>query len=103
MPTTVVLRRRGWTVEHVDDVRSTAIEHGYEDVGECDGRTFPIERLILIDSELMGVTKLETEIHEFGHALEDEWPEARVKVFARDLARALWRLGWRAPPRKAAS
>lgn len=96
----VSLKRRGWSVEYVDDVRAVSLEHGYDDEGQLDGNCFPRERLILIDSEIEGVVLLETEVHELTHGLAFDLPEERVKAFARDLARALWKLGWRCAPRR---
>ena len=103
MPTTVAIRRRGWAVEYVDDVREASCAMGYHEDHELDGKCFPQERLILVDSEIQGRALLETEIHELIHAREPDWHENRVTPLAREIAAALWRLGWRAAPRTATS
>ena len=53
------------------------------------------ELSITIRADLEGQDRLETIIHEAMHA---EWPtmrEKRVKAGARNIARLLWRLGYR--------
>lgn len=64
--------------------------------GKCDPPDAS-GKAILIDSSLRGEELLEVLIHEQTHAgnwnLAEEW----VEVFARDVARNLWRIGYRGP------
>ncbi len=68
-----------------------------------DGLTNANDRTIQIDSRLRGFRELETVIHEFEHAC-DQCHDRRVPFVhseefvtakANDLARLLWRLGYR--------
>jgi hypothetical protein len=62
--------------------------------GDCDPPDKPAKE-IRISSSLGGEERLEVLIHELVHA--DGWhiDEQFVERFARDAARALWRLGYR--------
>lgn len=64
--------------------------------GECDSPKIPGKE-IRVSTRLRGEEKLEVTIHELLHAanwhLDEEWIEAA----GRDIARALWRLGYRGP------
>ena len=92
----VVVRKQGWTVEMVDDVREEARRHGYDmDPAELDGICLQRERLILVDSTLRRAHRMEIILHEIIHAYDITIPEIRVRLLARTLARALWRLGYR--------
>lgn len=68
-----------------------------------DGLTNAEDRTISIDSRLRGIRELETILHEFEHAC-DQCADGRVffvhsedyvTAKANDLARFLWRLGYR--------
>jgi len=50
---------------------------------------------IYIDPELFGLAHLDTAVHEAIHAAFHAAPEKLVGVTARDIARFLWRLGYR--------
>ena len=92
----VVVRGRGWSIEHVDDVREYAREHGYDLTSQdLDGICLDSEALILVDAALTGCHRLEIEIHELIHAYDPDIPEKRVRLLGLTLARALWRLGYR--------
>lgn len=52
-------------------------------------------RRICLDAKLHGEEELEVFIHEFLHACFWDMDEAAVEESAEDIARALWRLGYR--------
>jgi len=62
--------------------------------GDCDP---PSKRgkEIRVSSSLRGEERLEVLIHELVHAAGWQIDETFVEQFARDAARALWRLGYR--------
>jgi hypothetical protein len=53
------------------------------------------ERKILVDSRLKNRAKLETVVHEILHVCYPTVSEEHITLSARDLARALWALGYR--------
>lgn len=92
----VVVRGTGWTVEMVEDVREEARRHGYDlTADELDGICLPREHLVMVDASLQRAHRMEIVLHELLHAYDPDLPERRVRVLARTLARALWRLGYR--------
>ena len=62
--------------------------------GYCDPPSQTGKR-ILVDSRLRGEARLETIIHELRHAADWSRAEEFVERESRDLARVLWRLGYR--------
>ena len=62
--------------------------------GLCDAPDTPAKALRILDA-LEGEALLETVIHEFTHAADWSKDDAWVHPFGRDLARVLWRLGYR--------
>jgi hypothetical protein len=58
-----------------------------------DGVTVPGE--VMVNADLTGKAHLETCVHEAMHACWWQTPEAEVTGAARDIARFLWRLGYR--------
>jgi hypothetical protein len=63
--------------------------------GHCD-EPGDYDRAVCLDPELDGLRHLEVAIHEALHALMWHWlAEAFVTIAARDIARFLWRLGYR--------
>ncbi len=62
--------------------------------GDCDPPTAPGKE-IRVSSSLRGEERLEVLIHELVHAAGWHIDETFVEKFARDTARALWRLGYR--------
>ena len=62
--------------------------------GDCEPPTSPGKE-IRISSSLGGEDRLEVLIHELVHAAGWHIDETFVERFARDAARALWRLGYR--------
>jgi hypothetical protein len=65
------------------------------DLGECDNPK-SIHKRIRIKRSLKGRERLDTLIHEMAHAAD--WPKSEewVESFATDVARVLWKLGYRA-------
>jgi hypothetical protein len=64
------------------------------------GLCTPGERLIDIDPRLRPRKRCEIILHEVLHALDQDVDEAVVRQWAKDLARALWRDGYRRRVRK---
>lgn len=62
--------------------------------GLCDSPDTPGKR-IRVDSRLHGERELEVIIHEIMHAAHWDLAEEAVDEASRDIARALWRLGYR--------
>lgn len=62
--------------------------------GSCDAPDVARKR-IRISKKLSGFLLLETLIHEFRHAADWSRDEEFVLAESRDLARMLWRLGYR--------
>ena len=62
--------------------------------GQCDGPSVAGKR-IHVDSALTGERELDVIVHELTHAAHWDLAEEAVDEFATDLARALWRLGYR--------
>jgi len=62
--------------------------------GSCD-RPGVKGKKIKVAAKLRGVNELNTIIHECLHAGFDSLDEEHVDEFATDLARVLWRLGYR--------
>ena len=72
-------------------LRFTALQNNR---GECDGPTIAGKE-IRIDRRLKGMERLEILIHECLHAIDWRADEEHVAQSAADLARTLWRLGYR--------
>ena len=62
--------------------------------GICDAPDEPSKR-IRIRKSLTGEAELDTVIHELMHAAHWQLSEEAVNDTARDIARVLWRLGYR--------
>jgi hypothetical protein len=62
--------------------------------GDCSPPSLP-NRTIRIVAAAKDQRELETLVHEFLHACYDDLDEAPVEQGARDIARALWRMGYR--------
>lgn len=62
--------------------------------GDCSSPT-DVNKEIRIDNRLKGEEQLEILIHEFRHAADWGRDESFVAREAKDLARMLWRLGYR--------
>lgn len=62
--------------------------------GKCDNPTTPSKR-IYINSSLKGERELDAIIHELIHAAHLDLAEEAVNEYSTDLARALWRIGYR--------
>lgn len=64
--------------------------------GECTPPTTP-GKSIKVALNLTGERKLDVLIHEMLHAADWHKDEAWVEQVASDIARALWRMGYRGP------
>lgn len=62
--------------------------------GDCDAPDVPGKK-IRVDSRTRGRARLETYIHEMLHASCWVLTDEAVEQTAHDIARALWRLGYR--------
>lgn len=62
--------------------------------GECDPPSLPGKEIRVV-SRLRGEERLEILLHEMLHASQWHLDESYVEAIANDMARALWRLGYR--------
>lgn len=62
--------------------------------GYCDPPSQPGKKIVVRQS-LRGVERLETLLHEFLHASVWDFDEEAVERIACDMARSLWKLGYR--------
>lgn len=69
--------------------------HGICVYPDADAPNQPDERTIIIDPDLKGQARLETLIHESLHAENHDLTEEQVTAAGRNIARLLWRLGYR--------
>lgn len=67
---------------------------GPGDKGSCDAPSLP-NKTIRVRPSLKGRVELDTHIHEMLHACLWDLDEEAVCESAEDIARALWRLGYR--------
>lgn len=65
-----------------------------KDYGECDPASKP-RKEIRIRKDLKGEALLDTLLHEAAHAADQSKDEEWVNEMASDIARMLWRLGYR--------
>ncbi len=85
--TTVTRGGKRWTVK-----RQARVKHAGDDCyGLCDSN----KRLITIEDKLSGVLELETVLHECRHATGEILDEDFVRDEAREVAAALFKLGYR--------
>lgn len=66
-------------------------------LGDCEGPHVAGKK-IRVDPGLVGEKELEVLIHEFLHASDWHRSEEWVTEAAQDIARALWRIGYRLNP-----
>jgi hypothetical protein len=64
--------------------------------GRCDSPT-TLKKRITIKKTLVGERRLEVLIHEMLHACYWDLDEEAIDITARDIARVLFRLGYRSP------
>ena len=69
--------------------------HGLTLWPERRGKDRGPKRYIYVDSHLKGLAELETWIHEAEHAEDRDASEQKVERRAKNIARLLWRLGYR--------
>lgn len=81
----VVLCGKRWTLRHLTLSDAS---------GECDGPHIR-NKEIRIDNRLRGQEQLEVYIHEAMHAIDWKLDEEHVTTSSHDLARMLWKLGYR--------
>ena len=62
---------------------------------QIDGLCDPNNRTLTIRPKLSGERELDVAIHEMLHACHDDLAEEAVTETASDIARCLWRLGYR--------
>ncbi len=67
---------------------------GHRVDGFCTNPQDP-NKQIQVDSRLTELDELETLIHEMNHAMNWSLSEAHVTESSRDMARSLWKLGYR--------
>lgn len=93
----------GWNLPAVRAVRSHTF-NGRKFVIDAEGRiggytecpgAVIVSPEIYIDDTLPGMKHLEISVHESLHACFDAATEAQVQACGRDIARFLWRLGYR--------
>ena len=77
------LRGRYWTLHRGNP--------GLGNDGLCD----PATKTITVRSTLRGELELDTLIHEMLHACHWDLDESAIEETATDIARALWRIGYR--------
>jgi hypothetical protein len=82
----VTIRGRKWNLKRVRVANGTD--------GDCDQPDVP-KREIRVSPSLRGERELEVMIHEMLHASYWDLSEEAVDTAAEDIARALWKLGYR--------
>ena len=82
---THVFRRQRWKIRF-----DRLLPHAY---GECSHG----ERKIAIDPNVGGLGRLDVLVHEAMHACFPDLDEDEVDEYSWDIARFLWRLGYRGP------
>lgn len=87
----VRLRGHEWSVVYRDEMPEA--ERNYWGVAH-EGK---IAKRIRIDASLHGKDRLDTEIHEALHAEYPDLDEEAIARGATDIARLLWRIGYRLP------
>lgn len=75
--------------------RNRVFDIKYIDTGELNGSCCDESELIELNKRLRGLTKLDAEIHESLHACLPMLEEKIVNPIATDIAKFLWKLGYR--------
>ena len=88
-------RGKKYKVRHVK-AKTLQKDIGKDEVcfGECDNPETPGKEL-RFDKELSGIDKLDTYIHEAIHAAFPDLTEEAVEIGSTDIAKFLWRIGYR--------
>lgn len=84
-PITITLLGRRWRLRRV---------RGSKDFGACDPPEAP-RKEIRVRASLRGMAELDTLLHELLHACNWTLDEDHVDRSASDIAKTLWRLGYR--------
>lgn len=74
--------------------RVAGLAKATKNIGECDAPSLP-NKEIRIDDSLQDEKELEIILHECLHAVDWSKDESWVATTAEDVARALWKLGYR--------
>lgn len=83
----VRIRGKVWDLRYVPTL-------GKKTWGDCDEPDQP-KKQIRVSREAKGVNELETLIHELFHCAYPDLREEAVEEGIADVARILWKLGWR--------
>lgn len=83
-----------WHLKYVPEEELHEEGEEYPHKGDCDPPDKK-NKTIRISEALTDVEELDTLLHEFLHAAEWNMSEEWVDAAGRDIAHALWRLGWR--------
>lgn len=75
--------------------RNRVFDVKYMDTGELDGSCGDENELIEINNRVRGLARLITEIHETLHACLPMLEEKIIEPSATDIAKFLWKLGYR--------
>lgn len=84
----VVIRNKAYNLQFVPKIENDAL-------GICDAPTAKAKR-IRIKSKLRGEKRLSVLVHELLHACYWDMDEEAIHYAADDIARVLWRVGYRA-------
>lgn len=87
---TVTLMDHRWKIKFCPRVKVSYLE---DRIGECDWESDTIR----ISDDLVGEILLDTTIHEATHVCFPFLEEGFVEKMSTDIARLLWRLGYRLP------
>lgn len=83
-----------WTIKWVARLKKPKDKPNHTTYGECDHPQQQAKEIRILKS-LRGVDLLEIYIHEMIHASGWHIDEEYVALFAADMARELWKLGYR--------
>ena len=83
-----------WELVYEDEGDPLPHDLGWGDNGSCDPPSLKGKRIVIRRS-LRGEQELQVTIHELLHAADYTKTEEWVDESAHDIARVLWRLGWR--------
>lgn len=89
----ITLNGKRWTLKFVPYL-GRGRKTKYVRLGDCDHPETP-SKTIRIRSDLRGEELADTLLHELIHALDPSKDEEWVERAATDIARVLWRLGFR--------
>ena len=85
----IAIGKKQWTVRHVTDVPPCD-----KDV-DLEGLCVYTDRTIYVRKDIKGRMRMEVEIHELMHAIDQNLQHNRLAGISWELARALWKMGYR--------